>query len=243
MFRLVVDIQLTDIGCCCWEKLRLHACCCILRMSVNGASTIFGFKFRVMCFLIGCRHPFIKYLQPLLAKTTATCSLPHPENERQRSVNSFSCCIFGIPSIALISAFITELLTAVIDKNTMYQRYNTDSKLIDITSCKACKYISLVVENAILIRYYSHVAKARALIQSMDGPAGWPADNRPNSDGLGFHHWTVPELTVGVYWKPRPPSSPWFGLDPDPDPKWRSGTIANPTQLYIYYYHDVLQWI
>jgi len=46
------------------------------------------------------------------------------------------------------------LLITVLGKNTIYQRLNTDSKLIDIASCKACKNILLVVENTILIRYY-----------------------------------------------------------------------------------------
>jgi len=91
-------------------------------MSVNGASTIFSVPSWVMYVPIGCRHPFIKYWQPLLAETTKTCSLPHPENERQQSVNSFSCCIFGNQGIALIFAFIKELLTALIGKNTIYQR-------------------------------------------------------------------------------------------------------------------------
>jgi hypothetical protein len=47
-----------------------------------------------------------------------------------------------------------ELLTAIIGKHTIDQRYNTDSKLIYISSYKAHKHILLVVENAILIRYY-----------------------------------------------------------------------------------------
>jgi len=69
------------------------------------------------------------------------------------SVNRFSCCIFGNQGIVLIFAFIPELLTAVIGKYTMYQRLNTDCKLIDIASCKASKNISLVdVENVSLIR-------------------------------------------------------------------------------------------
>jgi len=96
--------------------------------------------------------------------------------------------------------FITELLTAVIDINTMYQRYNTNSKWIDIASCNACKNISLVVENTILIIYYSHAPKAISLIESIDGPA----DNTPNSDGLGVDHRSVPELTVPVYWQHGP---------------------------------------
>jgi len=93
-------------------------------------------------------------MEAFTGKTKAPCSLLHPENERQRSVNSFSCCIFGNQGIARIFAFIMELLTALIGKNTIYQTLNTDFKIIDIASCKACKNISLVVENAILIRYY-----------------------------------------------------------------------------------------
>jgi len=96
--------------------------CRILRMSVNGASTIYGFASWVIYVLIGCRHPSIKYLQPLLAKTTATCSLAHPENERQWSVTSFSWGIFGNQGIALIFVFITELLTTLIGQKSIYQR-------------------------------------------------------------------------------------------------------------------------
>jgi len=34
-------------------------------------------------------------------------------------------------------------------------------------------------------------------------------------------------LTVQVYWQPGPPIWQRLGLDPDPDPKWWSGTSAN----------------
>jgi len=154
MLRLVADINLSDIGCLYWDKPWRHACCHILSVSINTGSMIISFGSWVIHVPIGCRHPLIKYWQPLLAKTTATCSLLHPEYEHQWSVNSFSLCICGNQSIALIFTFIKELLTAAIGKNTIYQRSNTDSELIDIASCKACKNISLVVENAIWIRYY-----------------------------------------------------------------------------------------
>jgi hypothetical protein len=61
----------------------------MLGMSVNRASTIFSIASWVSYVPIGCSHPFMRYWQPLVAKTTATCSLRHPENERQRSVNDF----------------------------------------------------------------------------------------------------------------------------------------------------------
>jgi hypothetical protein len=38
----------------------------------------------------------------------------------------------------------------------------------------------MVAENFILIRYYYHTANARALYESIDGPAVRPADNPPN---------------------------------------------------------------
>jgi len=122
MFRSVVDLHLSDIGCLHWEKLQQHGRCNILGISINGVSTICSFESWVIYVPIGCRCPFIKYLQPLLAKTTATCSLPHPENEHQQSVNSFSGCIFGNYGIALIPASIMESLTALTANNTMYQR-------------------------------------------------------------------------------------------------------------------------
>jgi hypothetical protein len=91
-------------------------------MSINRVSTIFGFASWPIYIPISCIHPDIKYWQPSLAKMTAKYALPHPENEYQRSVNSASCCILGNQVIALIFAFITELLTAIIGKNTIYQR-------------------------------------------------------------------------------------------------------------------------
>jgi len=66
----------------------------------------------------------------------------------------------------------------------------------------------------------------------MDGPAGRPADNPPNSDGLAVYHRTVPELTVQVHWQPRPPLWQRFGLDPGADPKSPSGTVANTSKEY-----------
>jgi len=79
-------------------------------MSVNGVSMMFGFASLVIYVPIGCRYSFINNWQPLLAKTTATCSLLHPENECQWSINSICCCILGNQGIALIFVFIKELI-------------------------------------------------------------------------------------------------------------------------------------
>jgi len=94
----------------------------ILRMSFNEAPMILSFTSWVIYVLIGCRHPVIRYWLPLLAKTTTTGSLPHPENEHQWSVNTFSCCILGSKGIARSFAFKMELLTTMIRQNTTYQR-------------------------------------------------------------------------------------------------------------------------
>jgi len=169
----------------------------------------------------------MRYWQPLLAKTTAKCSLQHPENERQRSVNSFRTCIVRNQGITRIFSCITVLLTALLGKNSIYRRWNTDTKLIDIAHCSTSQSSLMVAENLILIRYYEHTANTWALYESIDKPAVRPADNPPNSDGLGVYHGSVPEWAVRVHWRPGPPICQRFGLDPDPDPKWRSGTVAN----------------
>jgi hypothetical protein len=40
MFRLVADIYLSNIGSLYWQKQQQNAPCRILKMSVNGASTV-----------------------------------------------------------------------------------------------------------------------------------------------------------------------------------------------------------
>jgi len=83
---------------------------------------IFSFASGVSYVPIGCRYPFMIYWQPVLAKTTATCSLRNTENERQPSVNSFRTCIFRDQGIAQIFACIPVLFTASLGKNTIYRR-------------------------------------------------------------------------------------------------------------------------
>jgi len=117
MFRLVVDIHLSVIDSLYWEKLQWHAPCRIRRMSVNGASTIFSLASWIIYVLIGCRYPFIRQWLPLLGKTTATCSLPHPENERQRSVNNSLLWILGNLVSDWLQTSIYQIFAAFTDKN------------------------------------------------------------------------------------------------------------------------------
>ena len=116
------DLYLSNSSCLDWENLQRHAPCRIMGMSIKGVSTIWSCESLVIYVPIDWRHPFIKYWQPLLAKTTVTCSLPHPEKERQLSVNGFSCGIFGYQGIMLNSTFMTELSTALVGNNRIYRR-------------------------------------------------------------------------------------------------------------------------
>jgi hypothetical protein len=186
------------IGSLYWQKRYQHSHRPILSMSVIGVSMICSFESWVSYVPIGCRHPFMQHWQPLLAKTTAKCSVRHPENERQQSVYSFRTSIFRNQGIVGIFACITVLLTTLLGKNTIHWRWNTDTKLIDIANCSTSKSSLMVAENAILISYYWHTANTRAIYESIDGPAGRLADNPPYSDGLGVYNGTVPEWAVWV---------------------------------------------
>jgi hypothetical protein len=58
------------------------------------------------------------------------------------------------------------------------------SKIINVADCKTSKKRSLAVKYLILIMFNFPTAKTRTLYKSTDGPAGGPADNPPNPDGL-----------------------------------------------------------
>jgi len=122
------------------------------------------------------------------------------------------CLVFCIYQCCMLSnQLITELFTTCIAKYILYNMIPTESKLIDIASCTACKQVLLVVEQAIQIRYYYQTTEWSALCESVDWAAGRPADNLPKSSRLGFCHQTVPTLTVLVYWQPGNPHCQGFG--------------------------------
>jgi len=212
-------------------------------MSVNEASRIFCFAFGVSYVLMVCRYPFMRYWKPLLKNTTVTCYLRHPENERQRSVNSFGTCIFRKQGIAGIFTCVTVLLTALHGNNTKYRRRNTDTKLLNIANYSTSKSTLLVAENTILIRYYKYTANSKASFESIDGSAGKPGDDPSYSDGLGVFHGTVPEWVVHVYWWTALSNLQWFGLDLDLDLKWWSGTVANIEHGTLRYGQSIYRYI
>jgi len=78
---------------------------------------MFSLASGVSYFPIGSRHPFMRYWQPLLAKTTATCSLRHPENERQQSINDFQLCILSKLSSDWCQTSSYEILAAFTGKD------------------------------------------------------------------------------------------------------------------------------
>jgi len=102
-------------------------------------------------------------LLPLQAKQYMISSLPHHEHELQRTVINVSSRKLGNEGIAWLFNLITELLTTLIGKNTTYESKYMDSKIIIIANGKTCKKRLLDVEKVILIRYYYHAAKTRAL--------------------------------------------------------------------------------
>jgi hypothetical protein len=106
---------------------------------LTWVSTIFSFAYCICYVPIGCRHPFLRYWQPVLAKPTGICSLRYPEKELQGIVNSSRTCIFCTQGIMQIFTCITVWLTAFPGQCTIYWRWNTDTKLIDIANCSTSK--------------------------------------------------------------------------------------------------------
>ena len=81
------------ISCLCWQKCQVQYCYHILKMSVNGASTISGlasWTFKALCIAV---EPQSMHQPPLWAKILLTIPLPPPKIDRQRRVNIFWSCI------------------------------------------------------------------------------------------------------------------------------------------------------
>src|SRR5713226_2907198 len=92
------------------------------KMSVHGASTIFGHASWEITPPIGCIQSQRNFWPPLLTKQTAIPSLPHHENEHQRSVNDFWSCVLGNHTSDRLYSVINEFLAAFIgktDSNTL----------------------------------------------------------------------------------------------------------------------------
>jgi hypothetical protein len=64
----------------------------------------------------------MRYWQPLLAKPTVTCTLRHPENERQQSIKDFWLCILGRLCYDWLQTSIYEILVAFTGKNNSDRR-------------------------------------------------------------------------------------------------------------------------
>jgi hypothetical protein len=160
-----------SIGHFYWQKRLQHRHGLILWITVNRAFQIVSVASFESYVPIGCRPPFMRYWQPLLANTTVTCYQWHPENDCQRSVNSFRTCIPRHQRIVQIFTWITVLLGSLLGKNGKCRRWKTDTELIDIANCLTSKSTLWVAENMMLIRYYSHIANSRSLYESIHGPS------------------------------------------------------------------------
>jgi len=167
-------------------------------MNVNEASTIFGLPSWLIRVTFYGNDSYTMEWQPFQPKHCMTYIFPYYEIERQRCINNLWSCVFGSQGIASIFELITELLSAFIGKHPTYKRENTDSKIINMANSKRYKKRLFAAEYVILVRYYYQTAKARALFESTDGPAGRPAEKTPNSVRLGDLNQTVPGLTVRV---------------------------------------------
>jgi hypothetical protein len=120
-------------------------------------------------------------------------------------------------------------LSAVIAKNTPYNRKNTDSIVINVADWKTCKKRLLAVKYLIWIIYKYQNAKTKTLYISTDGPPGQLAEkpakfrwietfpsNHVRIEGLG-----VVTTCRANWWMVR------LSSDSDRNPQWCSRTVSN----------------
>jgi hypothetical protein len=117
MFWLTACIHLSDIGSFNWEILQRHNPCHVLSMSMTGMSMTISFACWVRYVTIGCRHSFIRYWYPVLAKTTAAWTVPYPQNEYQRRVNNLERWILTNSCSKWLKTLIRQISAALIGKD------------------------------------------------------------------------------------------------------------------------------
>jgi len=117
MFRLVADIYSSDICSLYWEKQQRDATRRILRMSVNGASTILSLVTQEMQKEFGYFDAYSWYWPCLVGKVMEARSLHHHEDGRQRNVNDFWPFILGNQSAMCQLLSIYDVLTVFLGQN------------------------------------------------------------------------------------------------------------------------------
>ena len=170
-----------------------------MKMSVNGVSWIIGVESWVIYVSQHGNNSKRELCQRFQLKQRTTPTLLHYETERQCSINKILSLISGNQGFVRIGAFITERLTASITKNVMDRVQKAYSKMINVSESKSSKKGLLAVEYLIMIMYNYLTGKIGTLYKSTDGPAGRPADNPHNLDGLGDLHRTCAELKGRVH--------------------------------------------
>ena len=96
------------------QKRNRHSNRHILKVSVNGASMVFGPVSKSIGMPFARWYLWTTYWQPWWAKEKATWSHPKSENERQQSVNNFGCCILYNPRAVIQHLSILGVLAAFI---------------------------------------------------------------------------------------------------------------------------------
>jgi hypothetical protein len=82
--------------------------------------------------------------------------------------------------------FISELLTALIGRNTIYQRWKTNSELIDIARCKPSKNVTLDIETQLWSDTINKLQEPEAWIILLKDPLGDLLKTGPIQTGWGY---------------------------------------------------------
>jgi len=113
---MVVVIPNRSIGCLYRQKLLWQAPYPMLKMSVNGASTILGVASWVIRWMVGCSQLGRNYWMPSYAKEITIPSLLHLTNGHQCRVNDLWSWIFGSICDACSHTSINRELSAYIGR-------------------------------------------------------------------------------------------------------------------------------
>jgi hypothetical protein len=124
-------------------------------------------------------------------KPIAILPMPHSDGEHPWRVNGIWSSIGDNEGIVWVFDHITEILTALIPKNTLYHRKNMTSKSIVIANCIIYSNISLVVEYAMLIRYNYTTSNQEPYMNQLMDPLGIRLTTGPIQTG-----W---EISIELY--------------------------------------------
>jgi hypothetical protein len=108
-------------------------------MGINGVSMIFALASWLIQVLRCGNNSYIMLWQPFYLKQCMIPMLTQDETQHQWSLNNIWPCIMGNQGFAQLDELLTELLMAFLFKNTMYNRKNTDSIIINFADTTPSK--------------------------------------------------------------------------------------------------------